>query len=173
MRIPEPGPLGETCFDASLRAMVCGSHVNNPSGGWVESVFTLLTHFLCARAIHSPPLQCRLKNCTARSCCLAVSSVENVPRLRRFPEASFLREYRRYCPDLSLRIMSGVMPGRRLWSPRHSHPETSSRFDRISNREISGGRPIDVAATRPSGAASHPAYEPPWEEKNRNDCGYS
>src|SRR6185503_3092592 len=47
-----------------------------------------------------------LKYCTSRSRCLAFSSVEKVPRLRRFPvDASFLREYNRNSPDLSLRIM--------------------------------------------------------------------
>ena len=31
--------------------------------------------------------------------------VGKVPRLRRFPDASFLREYKRNCPDSSFRIM--------------------------------------------------------------------
>jgi len=43
--IPDAGPLGETLFDASERAMVSGSLVNNPSGGCVESVFTRPDHF--------------------------------------------------------------------------------------------------------------------------------
>lgn len=44
MRMPEPGPLGETFFEASVLAIVAAGFVNNPSGGWVESV--------CTRAIH-------------------------------------------------------------------------------------------------------------------------
>jgi hypothetical protein len=51
MRIPELGPLGETCFDASFLAIVSGSLVNSPGGGWVESVFTVLTHFFAACAM--------------------------------------------------------------------------------------------------------------------------
>jgi hypothetical protein len=40
-----------------------------------------------------------------------LSSVENVPRLRRLPvEPSFFFEYKRYSPDLSLRIMPPEMP---------------------------------------------------------------
>lgn len=35
----------------------------------------------------------------------------NVPRLRRFPVFGFfLREYRRYSPDLSLRIIGALLP---------------------------------------------------------------
>ncbi|HZU31909.1 MAG TPA: hypothetical protein VFB79_12390, partial [Candidatus Angelobacter sp.] len=62
--------------------------------------------------IYSPcNTQCRLKYCTARSCALAFSSDENVPRLRRFPVLGFfLREYSRYSPDFSFRIMSGNTP---------------------------------------------------------------
>jgi hypothetical protein len=44
IRIPEPGPLGETLFDASVRAIVGASFVKRPSGGCVESVSTLATH---------------------------------------------------------------------------------------------------------------------------------
>lgn len=44
--MPEPGPFGETFFEARLRAMVAASLVNNPSGGWVESVVTRATHRL-------------------------------------------------------------------------------------------------------------------------------
>ena len=40
MRIPEPGPLGETLFDANTLAIVFASLVNSLAGGWVESVFT-------------------------------------------------------------------------------------------------------------------------------------
>lgn len=52
------------------------------------------------------PRPLRLKNCIARSCRLAASSVSNVPRFRLFPVlGSFFREYSRYHPDLSLRII--------------------------------------------------------------------
>src|SRR5438552_175227 len=55
-----------------------------------------------ACAIHPPCL----KNCTARSCCMAWARLENVPRLRRRPvRGFFLRENNRYFPDESLRIM--------------------------------------------------------------------
>jgi len=48
----------------------------------------------------------RLKNCTARSCFSAATRVSNVPRLRRrLVRGSIFREYSRYLPDLSLRIM--------------------------------------------------------------------
>jgi len=42
--IPEPGPLGETFFEASVRTIVFAFFVNNPAGGCVESVVTLATH---------------------------------------------------------------------------------------------------------------------------------
>src|SRR5215469_12840921 len=49
----------------------------------------------------------RLKYCTAFSCCFAFSIVLNVPRFLRLPVlVSFLREYKRYSPDFSLRITS-------------------------------------------------------------------
>lgn len=44
MRIPDAGPLGETFREANWRAIVSGDLLNNPVGGWVESVVTLLTH---------------------------------------------------------------------------------------------------------------------------------
>ena len=44
MRMPEPGPLGDTFVEARLRAMVAALLVNKPAGGWVESVCTLATH---------------------------------------------------------------------------------------------------------------------------------
>jgi hypothetical protein len=47
-----------------------------------------------------------LKYCTARSCFWAATREEKVPRFFRFPVfASFFREYKRYSPDCSLRIM--------------------------------------------------------------------
>lgn len=44
MRIPEAGPLGETSFEASVRAITGALLVKRPSGGCVESVLTFLTH---------------------------------------------------------------------------------------------------------------------------------
>lgn len=46
MRMPEPGPFGETFFEANVLAMVAASLVNSPAGGWVESVVTFATHLL-------------------------------------------------------------------------------------------------------------------------------
>lgn len=46
MRIPEPSPLGDTFSEARERAMVAALLVNNPWGGWVESVLTLATQRL-------------------------------------------------------------------------------------------------------------------------------
>jgi hypothetical protein len=52
------------------------------------------------------PQCCRLKNCTARSCFSAAARVAKVPRLRRRPvRGSTFREYKRYWPDFSLRII--------------------------------------------------------------------
>jgi hypothetical protein len=47
--MPEPGPLGDTLFDARDRAMVAASFVNSPLGGNVETVFTPATQFLLDR----------------------------------------------------------------------------------------------------------------------------
>jgi hypothetical protein len=70
-------------------------------------------------------LQCRLKYCTARSWASAFSRVANVPRLRRLPVfASFLREYKRYCPDGSLRIIS-------IWMKERVREEA---FDSVVSR---------------------------------------
>ena len=57
-----------------------------------------------------------LKNCTTRSCFSAAALEENVPRFLRFPVFEFFfREYNRYSPDFSLRIMpsrcQGTAPG--------------------------------------------------------------
>ena len=47
-----------------------------------------------------------LKNCTARSRASAALRVLNVPRLRRLPVFGFfLREYKRYLPLVSFRII--------------------------------------------------------------------
>src|SRR5439155_15850289 len=48
-----------------------------------------------------------LKNCTARSCFCAAARVLKVPRFLLLPVfGSFLREYKRNCPDFSFLIMS-------------------------------------------------------------------
>lgn len=44
MRMPEPGPLGDTLFEARVLAIVAALFVNSPWGGWVESVCTRATH---------------------------------------------------------------------------------------------------------------------------------
>jgi len=46
IRIPEPGPFGETFFEARVRAIVAASFVNRFFGGWVESVVTRATQRL-------------------------------------------------------------------------------------------------------------------------------
>jgi hypothetical protein len=43
IRMPDPTPLGDTFFDAKVRAMVEALFVNSPLGGCVESVVTLAT----------------------------------------------------------------------------------------------------------------------------------
>lgn len=43
MRMPEPGPLGETLLEASDLAIVEASLVNRPLAGCVESVLTFAT----------------------------------------------------------------------------------------------------------------------------------
>jgi hypothetical protein len=49
IRIPDCGPFGDTLFEAS-DAAICGARfLNNPFGGCVESVLTVLTHFLFVR----------------------------------------------------------------------------------------------------------------------------
>jgi len=55
-------------------------------------------------------LHALLKYCTARSCFTAAAREENVPKFFRLPVfASFLREYKRYSPDCSFRIMQKKM----------------------------------------------------------------
>jgi hypothetical protein len=44
IRMPDPTPLGETLFDASVRAIVGALLVNSPWGGCVDSVVTFATH---------------------------------------------------------------------------------------------------------------------------------
>lgn len=46
MRMPEPGPFGETFLEARARAIVAASFVNRPFCGWVETVVTVPTQRL-------------------------------------------------------------------------------------------------------------------------------
>src|SRR5713226_9557857 len=72
------------------------------------------------------PSQWCLKNWTARSCFSAASRVLNVPRFRLRPLlGSIFREYRRYAPVLSLRIIGDVTFSYRSCKPR-SHDLISS-----------------------------------------------
>jgi hypothetical protein len=45
MRMPDPGPFGDTFLEARDRAMVEALFVNSSFGGCVESVLTVFTHF--------------------------------------------------------------------------------------------------------------------------------
>src|SRR5438132_14307019 len=56
MRIPEPGPFGETFFDARVRAIVDASFVKRSFGGCVESVVTVRTHLPRARFRSATPV---------------------------------------------------------------------------------------------------------------------
>ncbi len=89
--------------------MAAALFLNNPGGGWVESVVTFDTHrllFLTAMGPHRP-----LKYWTARSWASAARRLANVPRFRRLPLlASFLREYKRNWPVLSFRIIAKSSP---------------------------------------------------------------
>ena len=44
IRMPDAGPLGETFFEASDRAITGALLVNRSFGGWVESDVTVRTH---------------------------------------------------------------------------------------------------------------------------------
>ena len=46
MRMPEPGPLGETLFEARRLAMVSAFWLNRPCSGCVLSVWTFADHRL-------------------------------------------------------------------------------------------------------------------------------
>ena len=81
------------------------------------------------RGVQAPLRQCFLKNCTSRSCCRAFSSVVNVPRLRRLPvDSLFLREYKRYSPDLSLRIICIWMRKTGARRPRRTRDQNRVRI---------------------------------------------
>ena len=44
IRMPDPGPLGETFLEANVLAIVAALFVNRPAGGYVDSVLTFRTH---------------------------------------------------------------------------------------------------------------------------------
>lgn len=56
MRIPEPGPLGETFFEESERAISGALLVKRSLGGWVESVVMFLTQRFVAGAFFAADL---------------------------------------------------------------------------------------------------------------------
>lgn len=55
MRKPDPGPLGDTFFDDSVRTIVVALFVKSPEGGCVESVFTFEIHRFVFRFAMSVP----------------------------------------------------------------------------------------------------------------------
>src|SRR3979490_1901293 len=73
-------------------------------------------------------VQCRLKYCTSRSCFSAAARDLKVPRLRRLPVFGLtLREYSRYSPDCSLRIMDASSP-KLCWHQLRSERSCSLDF---------------------------------------------
>jgi hypothetical protein len=63
-----------------------------------------------------------LKYCTARSCFFAAARLEKVPRFFLRPvRESLLREYKRYFPDDSFRIIDFTSPAERRPSRRALH----------------------------------------------------
>ena len=121
----KPGPPGQrvsripsdlSCPASCLRVLrVSRSETSAPAGQREPAWF---------RAGHDYPR--RLKNCTARSCFSAAALEENVPRLRRRRvRGSTFREYRRYWPDWSLRIIGTSTSTSSACVPGHvseSHP---------------------------------------------------
>src|SRR6266508_5024118 len=89
------------------QARSCVTRVTRALGeGRRAEAFSRSIRSACVPTFWEEKYQCRLKNCTARSCFCAAASDLNVPRLRRLPLfGSFFREYSRYSPDLSLRII--------------------------------------------------------------------
>jgi hypothetical protein len=55
MRMPDPGPFGETLFDASVRAIVAAFLLKRPAGGCVESVLTFATQRFLFGLLMTPP----------------------------------------------------------------------------------------------------------------------
>jgi hypothetical protein len=53
--MPEPGPLGETLFEASRRAMVSASLSKRPASGYVLSVCTFADHRLEGGVVERRP----------------------------------------------------------------------------------------------------------------------
>jgi hypothetical protein len=64
MRMPDPGPFGDTFFEARLRAIVEAFSVKSFSGGCVESVVTFATQrFLFVLAIQPAGNQWQILGC--------------------------------------------------------------------------------------------------------------
>jgi len=83
MRIPDPGPLGETRFEASDRAMIAALLVNNPLGGKVDTVLTSATHlFAFLRVTLRATLRVEGLFVLAGICSLLLSSCDVAPRPR-------------------------------------------------------------------------------------------
>src|SRR5215470_15738210 len=90
MRMPDPGPLGETFFEARVRAMVAALLLKRPLGGWVESVVTFAIHLFCFFAgigdlLYLSPLYIRMRK---RPDGTLLSSRASLPKAR----VSFARE---------------------------------------------------------------------------------
>ena len=83
------------------------------------------------------PFRCaqprRLKNCTARSCFSAAPRVRKVPKFLRLPVVgSFFREYSRYSPFLSFRIMTVCLPPSALRAACRAGVADPGRRERLS-----------------------------------------
>ena len=118
------------------------------------------------RAARRPPRrmsrhECRLKYCTARSCFSAASRVSNVPRFRRrFVRGSILREYSRYLPDLSLRIMRANLATDALTSasktPLYASRQSPERGYKISRLRANKQVPYRHCSCHPAARGQAP-----------------
>jgi hypothetical protein len=120
-------PLKFPAFSLQLPAEISRQRQHCPRARWLAACRWLDGRLNVVSSSARSLQRCRLKNCTARSCFSAAARVRNVPRLRRRPvRGSTFREYRRYSPDFSLRIivsslasdMSSAVQAR----PSSSHP---------------------------------------------------
>ena len=87
-----------------------------------------------------------------------------MPRLRRFPEdASFFREYKRNCPDLSLRIMRDIDAGTKRRVAQNNLASKSSVIPAIEMLFLSEAlQDVDIFHNE-SACAKAPARQPsPW-----------
>src|SRR5579863_1802017 len=101
MRIPEPGPFGETSFDASSRAIVAALLLNRPSRGCVESVFTSFTHFLPACRFVAAPVIPDMRKIDATLIRHVALRIGDAPgAIIRTIKGSFPRHHRQACLPL-------------------------------------------------------------------------